>query len=370
MQTITTKRPSHWRLRWAIVRKEIINIAQHNYYLISLAIPLLMSLVFTLLFAAINQSNEVTLIVYDAGNSTFVAALQAEPNLNLLSVTSETEMLAQLNEATGGLSIPANFDTAVTSGQIPELTVLLNTETRNSVQARLQQIISDQVWQTQYGRSPTQIIWQDFTAGSDAYAAFTSANYLLLTLVTLAISMAGLVILPQLMVEEKEKATLPALLASPATYGDLIFGKATAVFLYILVVTVVIGFLNQGFSENWLLTITATLLLIGFAIGAGSLFGMWVDTKNHCNEYSVILMLGLNLPIWFTVVNVEALSPILQIILRLIPSYYFANTLMHSLNGIANPAQIGQNLLILTLCTAVVFALLIWQIRQRPLWQS
>lgn len=360
------KQPSRWRVRQAIVRKEIFNILQHNYYVISLMVPLLMSLVFALMFAAINNSNQISLVIYDQGQSSLAETLRSESGLTLLAVNSEAELMSELDAATGGIIIPADFDTAVADGRQPELVVFTNSESRSSVQANMQKMVQEQIWLNQYQAPPANINWQEHSSDDGVFAAFSSENFLLLTLLTLTIAMAGIVILPQLMVEEKEKATLSVLLATPARFSDLVFGKATAVFFISLVLSGAVMLLNSGFVADWPITVAAAVLMMIFTIGVGVLFGIWVDTKYHCGEYSVILMLGLNMPVWFATVPADSLPALVQFVLRLIPTTYFINILMHSVTGLAAPSLIGLDFLVLTAVSLIVIGLVWWRVK----WQS
>lgn len=365
-EILIRKQPSRWRVRRAIIRKEIFNVLQHNYYLFSLLMPLFMSLVFAIMFSALESTREIRVLIYDEGNSSLAAALVEHADITVTHSVSEADLRSELDEFIGGIIIPADYDTTVANGRQPNLTIITNIDGRSTTQANMQKIVQEQLWLSRYAEAPANIEWQDYSKGSDAFAAFTNDNFLLLTLLVLAIAMAGSIVLPQLLVEEKEKATLPVLLATPARYTDLLIGKATAVFFISLVLGTVIIFLNSGFVGDWPITILATLIMIIFTIGVGILFGTWVDSQTHCSEYSVILMIVLNIPVWFTAVPSELLPPLLQVIIKFIPTTYYLNVMLHSLTGLATPAQIGPDLLILCVITLVIFGLIWWRNQQRP----
>ena len=357
--------PNKWRGRRTLARKEIVTIARYRNYLVPLLIPILLSLLFRLLFGAMNADEGVVLLVVDPGNSALAAALEQSPEVEVRRVASEAEMLAELaGDVTGGVALPADFDTAVTANQQPPLTILLNSEAHRSNKAILQKLVSEQLWTSQYDTPPAQLEWQEYQTGSPAFAAYSVENYLYFTLVLLSITTVGVVILPQMMVEEKEGDVLAALLASPANYGDLLLGKVAAAFVYALILAGVITVLNQGYTGDWWLTAVATLLVIILTLGVGVLFGLWAETKGQCHAYSAILILLLNLPSWFSVVPFANLSPILQAVLRLIPTYYYIDTLIQSLNGLVDPAQAGFNLTVLLVSGVIAWGIVRWRLRR------
>ncbi len=357
--------PSKWRVRRTIARKEIVTIAGHKNYLAPLLIPILLSLLFRLLFGALNADEGVVLLVVDPGNSALAAVLEQAPEVEVRRMAGEAEMLAELaGDATGGVVIPVDFDTAVTANQQPPLTILLNSEARESNKAILQKLVSEQLWISQYDTPPARLSWQEYQTGSAAFAAYSVDNYLYFLLVLLSITTVGVVILPQMMLEEKEGGVLAALLASPADYADLLLGKVAAAFIYALILAGVITVLNQGYTGNWWLTAVATLLVIIFSLAVGVLFGLWAETKGQCHAYSAIFVLLLNMPSWFSVVPFANLSPILQAVLRLIPTYYYIDTLIQSLNGLVDPAQAGFNLAVLLVSGVITWGIVSWRLRR------
>lgn len=357
--------PSKWRVRRAIARKDILTVLLNRGYLVPLIMPILLSLVFKLLFGALNGEEKLVLLVVDPANSSLVTALTELPEVEVRQVASVEALQAALKgDVTGGMVLLPDFDTAVAANQQPQLTIFLNSDSRESHQAALKQIISEQIWQSQYGEPPVWLDWQEYQVGSPAFAAYSTENYLFFTLILLSITMVGVAVLPQMLVEEKEGKMLPALLASPADYADLVWGKAAAALVYTLILALIITLLSQGYTGNWWLTAVATFIVILFTIGLGVLFGLWTPTKGQCHTYSAVLIILLNMPSWFSVVPFGNLSPVVQAFLRLIPTYYYIDTLVQSLNGLVDPAQTGFNLVVLLVSTLIVWRIVRWRLRR------
>lgn len=158
-------------------------------------------------------------------------------------------------------------------------------------------------------------------------------------------------------------------MASPAGFRDLIIGKGVASAFYALLTGGIVTVLHKGYQGDWPITLIATLLMIVITAGIGILFGMWSHNKNECSAYSTFVLMFLVIPTWFTLVNFDTLSPILQWILRLNPGYYYARIMMHSINGLSTSEAILPNLIILTLTAILILVIVGWQAHRKPVWQ-
>jgi ABC-type Na+ efflux pump permease subunit len=362
------RQPGKWALRWAITRNEIRNIARHPYHLLSLAIPVLLSLAFTFVFSALDETNELIVVVYDAESSALVAALREMPEVTLQEVDSETAVLNALAEdATGGLVIPVGFDAAVTNQQTPELPVYINTDARSVNIATFQRLLSEQIWAMRYDSPPVHITWQEQNQPGETFYSLPGESFVFLTFILLGLTMPTLALLPQLMVEEREGGALPALLASPVALADLLIGRGAAIFFYTMLAAAALMAINQGWVGDVAVTAVALFLTTLMLIGIGLFAGLWSKSKQQCNNVAGFLGIGLNLPSWFALVPLAGLAILPALFIRLIPTYYFTNTLIYSLNGRATPQTVGLNLLILTGCTIAAFVMVRWRLGQRPL---
>ena len=64
-------------------------------------------------------------------------------------------------------------------------------------------------------------------------------------------------------------------------------------------------------------------------------------------------MLILMIPSWISIIRINS---ILEWVLKLVPTYYLVNAIEIALNGSQQAGSLGLNLLILMVCTIVVFA--------------
>ena len=136
-----------------------------------------------------------------------------------------------------GLVLPADFDQTLASGGTPTLSGYIFWVDRMKVaelEAKYSQAFSEILGQ------PVQVVIGQniIIPQADADGMQTTVTYLMVYFVF----STALLLIPHLMLEEKQTKTLDALLTSPASPGQVVLGKALAGFFYILV----IGGLGNG----------------------------------------------------------------------------------------------------------------------------
>lgn len=359
---------SRWRLLLALTRKEILTVVKHPPHLISLAIPIFISLVFQLLFPAFQSRDEIIVAVYAPQPSTLLAQLEQSDELMIVRVESETAVSdAVTDEATAGLILLPELETAVSNNQSPPLTAYLNDDARTSHKAIFRAILSDALLQMQTPPPPIQLSWETRNIAPDALDDIALDDYLFLTLVILGISIIGKMLIPQTLAEEKESNALAALLASPATMIDVLIAKAISSVGFAIVLTIILVLINQGWRGDWAITAVSLLLGIFLFTGIGMILGLRSQSKQQSDAVGGILILILNIPTWFAVTAVSQLAPATAFTLKLIPTTYLVNALRHSITGSGN--QVGLDLLVLTGWIIAVVGIIVWQVRKRPFWQ-
>ena len=92
--------------------------------------------------------------------------------------------------------------------------------------------------------TPARLTWVDVAKeeGGQPQAGFNLNQMLLPLLLLITFGMSGALVVPLLLVEEKEKHTLDFLLTSPATLTEIVTGKAiTGVVYSLLIAGVLLG---------------------------------------------------------------------------------------------------------------------------------
>jgi len=178
----------------------------------------------------------------------------------------------------------------------------------------------------------------------------------------MSLTMVGVFVVPYILVEEKEKNTLKAVLVSPATYSDVVVGKALVGLFYALLVALTLMLLNNGFTGNVLVTTLGLVLGSVFLVQVGLLMGAAFKTVAQVNSWSSIVMLALMLPGMFG----DFLPPPEPIptIMKLIPTTYLAKAVTQGMADTATLTSTAINLGVLTLASAAAFAGIIWFLKR------
>jgi len=347
----------------AIMRKDVMDAIKNQFILGFLALPIIVSLLFRVIFPD-SSANSLTVVVHDPGSSRLVTALQQMPDVQILEVASDDQVVESVreNRAVGGLVIPSSFDSAVEAGDQPELTAYLNYQ-QGEVKRRIFQRLMQQQIAT-LRPPPASIVWTDIDAPeSEAQSSsYLIENFILVVMLVFPIATTGVMMIPLLLIEEKEKHTLSFLLVSPASTTDVVIGKALTGLIYGLAITGVVVALNQGWKGNWPVTFLALFLGSLFTIPVGLLLGTFFRNAMQLNTWVTVPVVLLMLPSWISTGQVP--PPVLGAVMRLIPTYYLVDTLNLSLAGEASIAQVWGNLAILFGSTIIAFVAAVWALRR------
>jgi ABC-2 type transport system permease protein len=355
----------------AIARKDILDAIKNRYLLMSMILPIGLSVLFQLVFGGIANAGSMRMAVYDPGSSRLAAQLRAIKGVNVVEVESvEAVQKEAEGSAFGGIFIPEDFDQDVDLGKQPELTVYLNRGMGSQGLAAFQQILSQQVWSLREDAAPARITFAETDAQPEAEGAegglktegFRMDSYLLVMFLVMSLTMTGSFVVPLLLVEEKEKHTMEFLLVSPVTPAEIAAGKALTGLAYSSLSAGVLIALNKGWTGDWGLTILALILGAMFLVTVGLLMGSLLHTMMQINTWSTIVMMILLAPSWLSVIK---LPGILDAIVRAVPTYYLVNILEQSLAGRATLQDSAVALAVIAAGGVVSFALVVLVLRRQ-----
>jgi ABC-2 type transport system permease protein len=369
MEISTTHLPARWQLILSIARKDIVTILNHPYHLISLFLPLFISLVFLVLMPALFDNDTIRVVIYDEGSSQLPEQLAMLEDMEIERVGSATAVMERLTgEVVAGIVLPAGFDTAVTNGSSPELTIYLNSDARSSSIAKFQRFFVEETAALRDPAPAAQISWKPHQPGGSEMVPFSLENFLFTTMALLTTGIVTCSSLPHLLHEEKENGTLQALLSSPATQADVLMGKGVSAFTLTMLVILSVSLLNQGFVGSWSITLTAIMLTTLFMIGLGLLLGLLMH-NNQAKAATSIAVLVAAMPSWFSTTSLESLAPATRFILRAIPTQHMVEALNHSLNG-RSWAVASSSVLILLAWAVGIHLILAWHLQRTNLQVS
>ena len=311
----------------AIARKDIVDAIRNRYLLFALLTPLMVAILLRMLQPGINSLTTVTLVVHDPGNSQMISELRAAPRMKLIEATSADAVAAEVekNDATGGITLPATFDADIAAGKQPQLTIYLNQSKGAIQQAALRQLVERQVMSLRKQPPPVTAVWIDVGKAEDrrGVGVFNLDQIMLPLLLLLVFAMAGALVVPLLLVEEKEKHTLDFLLTSPASQAEIITGKALTGVVYSSLIAGVLLVLNQRLIGNWPLTLLTVFLGLLLVVGVGLLMGALFKNSMQVNTWASGVLLLLMAPSFPSM----GLPSAVETAGRLVPTHYFVEAL-------------------------------------------
>ena len=348
----------------AITRKDVIDAIRNRYLLTALLTPLFVALLFRVLLPGVNPRNLLTVVVHDSGNSVMVAELRKSSQIGVVDAGSADAIAGEVEKrkAVGGLAVPANFDADVTAGKQPELTVYVNNKKNVFEQLGFRRVLDQQMKSLVNHPEPARLIWIDVDKdASEENRRGISLNQMLLPLLLImTLGMIGAMVVPLLLVEEKEKRTLDFLLSSPASLKEIVAGKALTGVVYTLLIAGLLLTINRHLVGNWLWTSVTILLGLVLVVAIGLFMGSLLNNTMQVNTWASTVLILLMAPSFPSL----GLPSVLETAMRLIPTYYLTEALKLSLAG-NGLSRIWGHLAVVAACSAVAFSAAAWALHRR-----
>lgn len=178
---------------------------------------------------------------------------------------------------------------------------------------------------------------------------------------TLMIFLVGSMMVPYLFLDEKEQRTMDALLVSPASYGQLVSGKALAGVVYCLVTAAVVLLFNFRYIVHWELVLLAILLGGAFSVLIGLLLGILVESQASLGMWTGLLLVFLVGPSFISSFSQSRLPVSLKAIFSWTPGVAFNQLLKASMYQPIQAASILRDAVILAAAAALIFILILWR---------
>ncbi|HKO96831.1 MAG TPA: ABC transporter permease [Pyrinomonadaceae bacterium] len=346
----------------AIARKDIVDAIRNRYILVALLTPISVAILFRVLLPGLGSLNNITIVVHDPNESRFVSELRASAQIKLIKAGSAEGVASEVekSKAVGGLVMPASFDADIAAGKQPELSVYVNHKVSDIQQGAFRQLMEQKVLGL-VKPVPARLVWIDLAKeGAKVPVAFSLNQMLLPLLLLITFGMSGALVVPLLLVEEKEKRTLDFLLTSPASLSEIVTAKALTGVVYSLLIAGVLLAINHKLIGNWPLTILTVLTGLILIVAIGLLMGSLFQNTMQVNTWASLVLLVLMAPSF----PAPGLSDTLATASRFIPTHYFVEALRLSLAGTAS-AQLWRNLALVLGCTVVALFAATWGLRRQ-----
>ncbi|UCF59890.1 MAG: ABC transporter permease [Anaerolineaceae bacterium] len=360
------------RATMAIARKDFLDALKNARLLVIILMPIGFSVLYGYLFRDTLDTMEI--VIYSPDTSSMVSVLSELDAVSLFVVDSPEAVETKLEEekAIVGVVLPPQFDLAVRAGERPALELIYR---ENPEDARGTQRMILQTIEQISGRQPiVSVIERSLQPPGSAEEAearepmsffreIDLQSFFIVLWVMMGITMNGSFLVPTLLVEEKDKKTLDAILVTPTNYLDVLTGKVLVGVLYCLLTSLTVMALNQGFAGDVGFSLTVVLLASVALTLIGLLIGGLIDNLTTLNTWGSFVMLPLMLPGILAGVPLGTLGPALTIPLQVVPTYHLVRGLGLSLSG--EGGEVWMNLVILAVECVVLFGAVLWSMRRR-----
>lgn len=358
------------RTIWAIARKDLLEALRTLRLLIFILLPIGFSLFYRTVFSSAGDITTARVVVFDAGRSRLAQVMGQTEGIRIIIVSSVEELERMVVEAraVGGVALPPDYDAALIAGQRPPIRLWVNEQLEIQA-AQFIRLIEPALRALARQQPPARVetITVNGNLESNPRPGFDLQRFLLIMFLTVGMTTTAVMIPASMLVEEKEQRTLQAVLATRATYTDLVVGKGSAGLVYALLCGGIILILNGGLSGDVGLASLALALTSVFLVAVGLLLGALFDSLSALNTWSFVALLPLTLP---GVVVPAANLGLLDLgaaawALRLIPTYYTVDAVQRAVSGVASLEAVGGDLLALSVSALLLFVATVMALRRR-----
>jgi hypothetical protein len=348
------------RIILAITSKDILDALKNRTILSQLISALVLSAFFTIM-PLLSDTGTPQVFLADAGDSSYMGKIKGSDKLDVRLYASISEMKIDFIKRADrqlALVLPADFDQIVAMGHVPQIQgYALNwvsekviAEKKTNIQSRLSEIIG----------SPVQISM----AGGILFMLPDSNGGLLEAAGIVVILLStGMVLVPNLLLEEKRTHTMEALLVSPANSGQIAIAKTLTSVFYVLNFAILVMAANGYLILQWGVAIMNVFLTILVSVSIGLLLGILIENRQQITIMIQILLIPLVIPILLRILS-DLLPDWLTNIAGWIPSAVMFDLLRISFSNQSNLGQILPRMGILVISFLVMFWISAWQLQR------
>ena len=347
------------RITWAIAAKDIADALRDKKIL---TIFFLMAFI-TVMIKGVSflwGAGHIDIVVYDAGSSRLASELESSSEYRLHRSASMQEFEELMNDGDSGklgLVIPGDYDQVLEAGNRPELSGFVLWEHRNSavdLKVEFEERLTQLMGSTVSIHIEGTVFHEPASMGSIRLASLT---------LVMALFYIGMLTVPHLMLEEKRTKTLDTLLISPATVRQVVLGKALAGMFFVLTTTLVVLAFQWTLVVNWGVTILALFSGALLTVGLGLLLGLYFETKQMMNTWTMILSQPLLIPVFVSMID-PIFPETLRNINSWVPTVALSLLFRYSFSSGATTAQILTSLAVVLGSALLVLALVVWKVRR------
>ena len=322
-----------------LLYRELVQGPKNFILIFAVVLPLVLSLALSLLFGTL-FAGKPRLGIVDAGDSQFTRSAAAMQSFTVREYDSEAGLreAAETGAVDIGVTLPADFDASVQSGQTTAMVAYIWGESLMKNRAMLVAAMTTWVRTIAGQRSPVEIV---ATVLGDAAALSWQAR-LLPFIVLMALVFGGVMLPASSLVTEKQHRTLTALAVTPATMGDIYAAKGVMAVTISTTMALVTLALNRALGNNTVLLIGVLVMGAIMAAEFGVLLGMWVKDVNSL--FATIKSIGILL---YAPALIYMFPEIPQWIAKIFPTNYIIEPVIEVAQRGASLADVAWQLAVL-----------------------
>ncbi len=316
------------RTMWALCKKDAIDMSRNGVLIFLFMIPISLSWFYGTVLSSGDLKPPLVVLFDTDGASAFAAFVKSSKVFELVASPDswdEARDMVQQGQVRGAILLPAGFDAALAQQQSQPAVVLYLDAANRTTSAIIQEGVRGLLRAHVGQELPANIELQQVRG-------LTVRQTNIPVWMTIAILLAGINMVPTLLVEEKDKKTLDAILVTMTPQSEIIWGKCLVGLIMALVMALIILLLNRGFIGN------LPSLFVVLALGAVSfvLTGLFIGSLAQSVQMASLISSLALLPL-VLVATLTDISPIVSAASRFLPSFYL-------LDGIERAMFLGSSL--------------------------
>jgi ABC-2 type transport system permease protein len=273
-------------LIWAIVTKDLVDGLKNRALLTNITVIVFLVLLYRYLPILGSASDPYRVVLYDAGESSFVRDLDESEAIRLRAAESYDGMIRNVgieDVRTIGLVLPEDFDQQVNESESIVLAAIIDHWVNDEDMTAMQSTLEGELARITGVSVQVNVERETITHPDGAYA-FQIGMGLMLVL-----GMMGMMFTPHLVVAEKESQTIDVIKVSPVKMTDMLIAKALAGGIYGLIMSVIVFVVYGQFVLHWWAIIGALLAGTIFNVSLGLLLGVRLNETRQIGLWGFIL---------------------------------------------------------------------------------
>lgn len=358
MKSFSNRLSTDGRIIGAVAAKDLGDAFKNKAIWSTLLMVLLMMALYKALPVVTSLAHPPQVIVYDAGDSALTIALENSPNVEVSRVSSRRDLerfVAMEGSPALGLIVPAGFDGAGTPRSLDGYVQhWVSAQDAEALQLKVEQELAAQAGlAVQIELAGHQVYPPLNSIGPHTWAALS---------IILMLTLLGMSVTPQLLIEERHSHTLDALLVSPARSSQIVAGKALAGLVYCLIGAGVLLAFNATLIVQWGLTFLAVVLGSLLAVAVGLLLGITVEVVQALRMWMMAVIVPLFILPPVASFMAMDLPQKVNAIVRWFPSVGVSRLFILSMTDQATLSACAPDMALVVGTTVLLLAVVAWRV--------